>query len=248
MKKLFFIVPFIIGTLFINSYCSRLDQKEKKAQLKKVAEYKIKVAEPSGLAITKDRKYLWTVSDQNSSAYMITLNGKIIKSLKINALDLEAVTIINDTTIAVVSEISGEIIFVGYSGKELKRIKTSFSNKKNNGLEGITYDRKSKHFFVVKEKNPAVLTELDSKFNEISRKELKFANDYSGLELSAEANELWILSDENKSLYRCTLEGRVIESFRTSITQAEGVAIDSEANKIYVISDAEEKLYIFEKK
>lgn len=246
MKTKFTITFFAVILLLLNCNCTSADKKEKSRQLKQTASYKIKVAEPSGLTLTTDKKYLWTVSDQNSTAYLITLDGKIIKSLKVNAPDLEAVTVINDTTIAVVSEISGEIIFLGYSDKELKRVKTSFSNKENNGIEGIAYDRKSKHFIVLKEKNPAVLTEYDGKFKEISRKELKFASDYSGLELSAEANELWILSDENKSLYRCDLDGKVIESFKTSITQAEGIAVDSNGKKIYVVSDREEKLYVLE--
>lgn len=246
MKKLFFVIPFVITALFINAHCSRLDQKEKKGQLKKIAEYKVKIAEPSGLTITKDKKYLWTVSDQNSTAYLITLDGKIIKSLKVNAPDLEAVTIINDTTIAVVSESSGEIMFVGYSGKEQKRFSTSYINKNNTGLEGIEFDKKSDHFFIIKEKNPAYLIEYDKNFNELSRKELNFASDFSGVEFTAETNQLWIISDENKSLFLCNKKGDVIETYKVKITQIEGIAIDVKSRRIYFVSDKEEKLYIFE--
>lgn len=245
MRKIFTNIIFFTALLVLSTNCNPSDNKNKR-ELKQLAEYKIKVSEPSGLALTIDKKHLWTVSDQNKSAYMLTLDGKIVKSVKIDAVDLEGITIINDTTIAVVSERSGEIIFVGYSGKELNRFSTSHINKNNTGLEGIEYDKNSAHFFIIKEKNPAYLIEYDQKFNELSRKELKFASDYSGVELIAETNQLWIISDENKSLFLCNKKGEVIETYKVKITQIEGIAIDVKSKRIYFVSDIEEKLYIFE--
>ncbi len=245
MRKIFANIIFSTALLFLCTNCNQSDNKNK-GELKQLAEYKINVTEPSGLALTVDKKYLWTVSDQSRSAYMITLDGKIVKSVKIEAEDIEGVTVINDTTIAVVSERSGEIIFVGYSGKEQKRFSTSHINKNNTGLEGIEFDKKSGHFFIIKEKNPAYLIEYDKNFNELSRKELKYARDYSGVELTSETNQLWIISDENKSLFLCNKKGEVIETHKVKITQIEGIAIDVKSRRIYFVSDKEEKLYIFE--
>lgn len=246
MKTKFTIILFAITLLLLNYNCTSADKKEKSRQLKQTASYKIKVAEPSGLALTTDKKNLWAVSDQNSTAYMLTLDGKIVKSIKVAAPDLEGIAVINDTTIVVVSEITGEFIFVGYSGKEIKRAKTSYAEKKNVGLEAITYDVKSKHIFLVKEKNPGLLIELNNKLKEISAKELKFASDYSGLDFVPDTNELWIISDENKSIYRCETNGTIKESYKININQAEGIAVDSSGKKVYVVSDREEKLYVFE--
>lgn len=245
MKKIFANIIFFTALLFLSTNCNPSDNKNK-GELKQLAEYKINVTEPSGLALTIDKKHLWTVSDQSRSAYMLTLDGKIVKSVKIDAVDLEGITVVDDTTIAVISEISGEIIFVGYSGKEQKRFSTSHINKNNTGLEGIEFDKKSDHFFIIKEKNPAYLIEYDQKFNELSRKELNYASDFSGVEFTAETNQLWIISDENKSLFLCNNKGEVIETYKVKITQIEGIAIDVKSRRIYFVSDKEEKLYIFE--
>ncbi|MBI1937211.1 MAG: SdiA-regulated domain-containing protein [Ignavibacteriales bacterium] len=247
MKKFFYTFIILAPLVLVNIICLA-GKKEKQSELKIIAEYKLKVTEPSGLALTSDRKFLWTVSDQTSTAYMISLDGKIVNNIKINAPDLEGIAVVNDTTIAVVSEVTGEIIFMSYSGKEVKRVKTEFSNKDNNGLEGIAYNKSSKHVFVLKEKNPGLLIEYNNKLKQIRQTELKFADDYSSLDFTNETKEFWLTSDESKSIIRCSFDGKMKESYKMKITQMEGIAIDLKTKKIYVVSDAEEKLYVIELK
>ncbi len=57
--------------------------------------------------------------------------------------------------------------------------------------------------------------------------------------------ELWIVSDQSKTINKCTLTGDLIDSYSIGVLQAEGIAIAKD--KIYVVSDAEEELYIFKK-
>lgn len=214
--------------------------------LKIVYETKINVLEPSGLTLSSDGKNLWTISDENSCVYLLSFEGKILKSFEINAKDLEGITTINDSTIAVISELSSKIIFLSINGKELFRKQLFISSRINNGLEGIAYNKNNKHTYIVNEKNPTLLIEYDSLLNEVKRIKLDFAKDLSGLDYIEENNELWIISDESKLIAKCTIGGKVKESYSVNIQQIEGIAVDVKSKRIYLVSDKEEKLYILE--
>ncbi len=217
-----------------------------KQKLKLVSEYKLKAPEPSGLALTKDGKHLWIVSDHNSTVYLIALNGKIENKFVVNAEDLEGVAVVNDSTIAIISERSGEILLMKKSGIEITRKKLYFDGKNNLGPEGIAFNPKNKRYFVVKEKNPEILIELDENFKVVKRTNINFADDLSGLDFSLASNTLWIISDESKMIAKCSIDGVVLEKYKVRIDQIEGVAVDEVNKKIYIVSDKEEKLYVFE--
>jgi uncharacterized protein YjiK len=57
-----------------------------------------------------------------------------------------------------------------------------------------------------------------------------------------------LVSDESKSVAKCSSDGQLKEKYSIPIKQAEGIAVDYENKKIYVISDSEEKLYVLEMK
>ncbi len=215
-------------------------------KLKIVEEYRINVPEPSGLVLSYDKKKLWTVSDENSTVYLMSLHGKIEKYFKVDAEDLEGIAVIDENSIAVVSEQTNEIVILSNDGKELTRHKLSLKSKENTGLEGITYDSKAKRFFVVQEKKTKILVEYNSHFKEIKRKELDFAEDLSGLCYMVETNDLWIISDESKLIAKCTTDGKIKSWRNVSINQIEGVAVNPETKKIYLVSDKDEKLYVLE--
>jgi uncharacterized protein YjiK len=241
MKKILFVIIFLsINTLLV--FCSGTDNQK----LKITGEFKLKVPEPSGLALTKDGKHLWTVSDQNSTVYLISLKGKIEKKFVVNAEDLEGVEVINDSTLAVISERSGEILLLNKNGIEIARKKLAFDGKDNMGPEGISFNPKNNHYFIVKEKNPKILIELDEKFKEIKRTNIKFADDLSGLDFSSKLNSLWMISDESKMIAKCDVAGNILEKYKVRIEQIEGIAVDETNKKIYIVSDKEEKLYVLE--
>jgi uncharacterized protein YjiK len=243
MKRTLILILFIL-TNTILVFCGEY----KNEPFRIVKEYKINVPEPSDLALSIDGKSLWTVSDQNSTVYLISLSGKIEKSFTIDAEDLEGVTVINESTIAVVSERSNEIILLNTDGKEISRHNFGLRKKGNVGLEGITVNKSNEHVFVVKEKKPRLLIELDKKFNELNRKEINFVNDLSGLDYVENTNDLWIISDESKLVAKCSPDGTIKEKFNVNITQIEGIAVDVKSKKIYLVSDKEEKLYVLEMK
>ena len=239
MKNIFLLLAVILfNSLFI--YCGNGETQK----LKIVEEYKLRVPEPSGLALSADGKNLWTVSDQTSTVYMISFKGKIVNSFKVDAGDLEGVAVISDTSIAVVAERTREIIFINNNGKEFFRKKLLYDAYDNEGLEGVTINKNNEHIFIVKEKKPKVLIEFDKELKEVNRTKINFANDLSGLDFINETNDLWITSDESKLVAKCSTDGKVKEKYKVTIDQVEGIAVDTQSNVIYLVSDKEEKLYV----
>jgi uncharacterized protein YjiK len=86
---------------------------------------------------------------------------------------------------------------------------------------------------------------LRSDYSIISTYNLGFASDYSGIFYEREVNMLWIVSDQNKTINKCTVSGQLIKSYSVNVNKIEGIAIAN--NKIYVVSDTDGSLYIYNK-
>jgi uncharacterized protein YjiK len=205
----------------------------------------INVPEPSGLAFSYDKKYFWTVGDSDSRIYKLNLDGTVINSFIINGEDLEGVSVIDSIHLAVILERTREVVIVDTSGNEIKRRKFEIEGRLNEGLEGICFDPKTKDFYFLNEKNPGLLIKTDSSFNEIFRKEIKLAKDYSDIFFSNDDNTLWILSDESQKIIQTNLNGDIIKEFRIAVEQPEGLVVDYENKKVFVVSDKTEELYEF---
>ncbi len=203
----------------------------------------LSIPEPSGLAYDTLRNKLWSVSDETSRIYLLNINGEIIKSFEIPDEDLEGITLVNDSTLAVLSEEKRNVVFVSTSGDIIDRKHVYDNGIFNNGPEGIAYDTNNKIYWVANEKNPAMIIKYDSLFNEIERKEIDFVSDVSGLCYDYMDNSLWMISDEDKKLLKMDTEFKIIESYDINIIQLEGIAIDHQNKLIYLVSDNEEKLY-----
>jgi len=239
MKRILSILVFVVFNSLL-LFCGGNNK------LKSSQEYKLNIPEPSGLALSYDKNKLWTISDANSTVYLMSLQGKVEQSFSVDADDLEGITVIDENSIAVVSEQSGEVLILSNYGKLLSRHKVSLKSKKNTGLEGIAYDANAKRFFIANEKNPKLLIELNSKFEEIKKTKINFARDLSGLCYTAESDDLWIISDEDKLVAKCTVDGKIKTQRNVAITQIEGVAVDTQSKKIFLVSDKEERLYVLE--
>ncbi len=207
--------------------------------------YDIPVLEPSGLTLTYDQNGFWTVSDEDSSLYELNKYGKIIKRIKVNGFDLEGVTAIDEATLAIVLERTREVVILDTSGTEIKRVKLNLEGELNSGLEGITYNESTKHFYIVNEKDPPLLIELDGDLNEVRRDTIKFAADVSGIFYDENDNMLWILSDEDQMVIKTDMELNIITKFKISVIQPEGITVNSIGDRMYIISDREEKLSVF---
>ncbi len=207
--------------------------------------YDIPVPEPSGLTLASNQNRFWTVSDEDSSLYELDKFGKIIKRIKVNGFDLEGVTIIDEATLAIVLERTREVVVLDTSGTELQRVKINLEGELNSGLEGITYNESTKHFYIVTEKDPAFIIELDGDLNEVRRDTIKFAADVSGIFYDENDNVLWILSDEDKMVVKTDMELNIITKFKISVIQPEGITVNKKGDRMYIVSDREEKLSVY---
>ncbi len=239
------IISFVLIVSF--TYCKENNRpKNQKHPAEFLNSYKTKVPEPSDLALSYDRKAVWTVSDETNKAYLISFEGKILKTIKLKSEDPEGITVIDDTTLAVVFERKRTLVKITTKGKELER--KTFKELKgdlNSGLEGVTYNPNNKHFFMVNEKSPRLFIELDPDLNIIQKKEITYAKDYSGIFYDKEKDRLWIISDESSMIGQCDFEGNLIESFRVKVPQMEGIAVDHIAKRIYAISDLTGELFVY---
>jgi len=210
------------------------------------ASYKINVLEPSGLAINDSGTVLYTVSDNTSKVYTMTIAGEIIKTFNYEGDDLEGVSIYSGSKLLLAEERTKEIVVfdMGTGGYSKHRIDYK-NNDVNSGMEGVAFDHSNNTVFVLNEKNPGKLLRLRNDFTVLAEYDLNFADDYSGIFYDADSNQLWILSDQNNTISKCSLSGKLIKSFTINAVQAEGIAIAGDL--IYIVSDAEAKLYIYQK-
>ncbi len=214
--------------------------------LRYVGEYPLLIAEPSGLSLSRDKLSLWTASDEDGKIYQMTLEGKILRSFDSGMTDVEGIAVVDDGAIAVMSERSHMISIFTPEGKLLQSTEVAFDNADNDGPEGLEYDPVDQRFYVLKEKSPGQIIVLDHDLKEISRRQLKFARDYSSLSYEPERSHLWIMSDESNSITVMDLAMQMQTSYSTSILQQEGLALDYEKRRLYIVSDAKDMLYAYD--
>jgi uncharacterized protein YjiK len=241
-KPMFFII--LLLTIIITA-CRDGKRADNIETLKFSVAEQIPVPEPSGLVLSWDEKYFWVVSDENSRVYLLDSWGKVVKSFKVDGEDLEGITVIDEKTIAVVLERTREVVILDTSGVELKRTKLNLEGELNMGLEGITYDREGKRFYVLNEKKPRLLITLDENLEELSRDTLNFSKDVSGIHYDPVDDILWILSDESQSIYKTDLSGNPFQEFKIKVAQPEGITLNKARTRLYVVCDKTEKLYVF---
>jgi uncharacterized protein YjiK len=176
----------------------------------------------------------------------MTTKGDILQKFNYKGNDLEGVSTFTGDNLLLAEERTKEIVVFDMSTGNASKHKINYENNdKNSGIEGVTYNSIDGTIFILNEKDPGKLIRLRTDFSIIAEYKLDFASDYSGIFHDNTTNNLWIVSDQNKTINKCTLTGELINSYSISVTQAEGIAIAND--KIYVISDAEEKLYIYKK-
>jgi len=247
LKKFLYVV--LLGSLVVIS-CSDSNSDDgggdSKDDLKLLSTFDVAVSEPSGLAINSAGTVLYTVSDHTAQVYSLTTEGSVMQTFSYKGNDLEGVSTFKRNKLLLAEERTKDLVeFDMTTGTFLKHRINYKNNDENSGIEGVAYAENLNAIFILNEKNPGKLIRLRSDFSVSVEYDLTFASDYSGLFYDNDLKELWIVSDQNRTLNKCTLKGVLIESYSIKVTQAEGIAIAN--NKIYVISDAEEKLYIYAK-
>lgn len=244
MKLYFFVIAILISIFLLPSCKSKSGNHAERIKYK--SGRSISVPEPSGLDLTYDKKGFWTVSDETSTIYKLDSDGNVVKTIKVKGFDLEGVTTVSDTTIAVILERTREVLLLDTSGNEIKRKDLGLRGEANSGLEGITYIPESGHFYLLNEKKPSMLIELGPQFDIINIDTLNFSKDVSGIFYDKENKCLWILSDENQLIVTTDMHGNVKEKMGISIVQPEGITIAPDGKRIYIVSDNKEAMYVYE--
>ena len=239
-------ISLLITALFLITIisCKEKEQLPKKT-LTYIGAHAISVPEPSGLAMTHDNKGFWTVSDETSTIYRLDNEGIVVQTIIVEGFDFEAITLIDDTTLVILQERTREMVFLDTSGTELKRIKLDLEGELNSGPEGIAFNPKNRHFYILNEKKPSLFIELDEQLNIIRKDTLKFCKDVSGLYFDEENQILWMLSDESQLVIKTDLNGKLLEKIEITIPQPEGITLSEDGRNLYIVSDNKETLYVF---
>ena len=233
----------IIAVLFS---CNKTESSIEKPILELVNKYAIDIDEPSGLDLSLDNMSLWTVCDKYGKIHQLDLTGQILKEISIPGNGFEGITLdLDGQSFWIAQESQGELLQIDTLGNEIQTFAITNVRSASGGLEGITINSTNNHLFLLKEKDPGVLIELNVDLETMMFKRIYFAQDFSGMDYAELTDELWIVSDQEKKVYRCDLNGNVLMSFPINVDKAEGIAVDSENNLIYIVSDSADILYIY---
>jgi uncharacterized protein YjiK len=236
----------IIGLLFVIAACNDSSEYETKEDLELLSSFGVNVAEPSGLAINDTGTILYTVSDNTNKIYKISTTGNVLQTFNYVGNDLEGVSTYTKNKLLVAEERTKEIVSFDMTTNQVAKHKIAYDNSDaNSGIEGVAYNSDDGTIFMINEKDPGLLLHLRSNFSILSEYNLDFASDYSGIFCDKQDKNLWITSDQNKTINKCNLTGKLLNSYSINVTKVEGIAVTS--TEIYVISDATAKLYIFKK-
>jgi len=246
MQQLFKYILSILFFIVIISSCSENEVIPINDELELISKYKLDVLEPSGLAIDDSGNILYTVSDNSNMIYKLNTQGDILKIYDYEGNDLEGVSVYSSNILLVAEERTKEIVRYDLVKNTAVKNRINYENhEENSGIEGVAYNSNDGTTFILNEKDPGLLMRLRNDYSIITTYNLDFASDYSGIFYEREVNILWIVSDQNKTINKCTVSGQLIKSYSVNVNKIEGIAIAD--NKIYVVSDTDGTLSIYNK-
>lgn len=145
---------------------------------------------------------------------------------------LNAITILTiDDAATTVSKSSGRTIAMG------------LGDLLNAGIEGLTYDAARRCFYAVKEYQPEGIYRItDNGSNVVTElfpadRVSTLCEDLSDVFYDATSDHLFILSDISQLIVECTLDGTVVGTRATSLSQAEGVTLSTARDELFVIGE-----------
>lgn len=223
------------------------DEPKVNEKLNLLAFFPLSIHETSGLSAFEGKNRFLTVSDTTGEVYVISDEGILEKTLPFNGGNLEGVCYDKDSSwIYLVDENKSKVICIDTMGN----LKTDFEIVVDrlfdkHGLEGIAINKQKQRFYVINEQSPGRLYTLDLEGMKLDSTELNFAEDYSGLCYDAFQDQIWILSDQSKTLSRCSLKGEALQSWDTGVKNGEGLVVNSQAHLVYIVTDSQSSFYSF---
>ncbi|MBU0591167.1 SdiA-regulated domain-containing protein, partial [Candidatus Micrarchaeota archaeon] len=214
-------------------------------------------ADQSGLAYSPTTDTVYSVRNSVGAINELYRNGTMKREITTSGFqDIEAITFLNHSggydwfaiteeqkqtfSIIKIDATTSRILFADSINYDL-----GLGHSPNNGLEGITYDHRRGVFYIAKEKLPMALYRVDVSSGSpvvttLFDAESVFrgiANDLSDIYYDKNTDNLFILSHQSNKLMQVKLDGTLVNSFRVSLIQAEGVTFDTKGDTLWVMSE-----------
>jgi uncharacterized protein YjiK len=219
----------------------------------------------SGLTYNPDTNTLFAVINNPEQLLELTLEGEVIRKMALAGFhDTEGLTYLGEGRFAVTEESRRSIVIIdSLDGVEVlerdmyRSIAIPFAfTKRNRGFEGITVDRQTGSLYVVNEKRPRSLLQIDGLLDS-TQISINFSTpwdlesrslgktDLAGLQFLSQTNHLLILSEESKRVTEVDTEGNAYgyldlgrgdAGLQEEVEQPEGVTVDAQGN-IYILSE-----------
>jgi uncharacterized protein YjiK len=242
-RFLFFILVGIAGVC-----CNKQKSTESdfpRIELQLISVKVLPFTEPSGIAFSESMQKMWIVSGGDQHIYMLDTAGNVEKKLSYTGIDLEGISFdATDSTLWIVDEGTKEVVHLDRKGNVLFRKIVEYTTLPNKGPEGITLG-KNHEIYIVNEREPGILFELDSTYSLSKSYQLNFALDYSDISYDLSTDSFFILSDESGAFYQWNKQQGVINVYPLPNMKNEGIAYNRQRNLFYIVNDETAELYFF---
>ena len=219
-----------------------------KGELELINQFDLNITEPSSLSFGSTKSTLLIVSDNSNQVYETDLQGNVIRELPFIGNDLEGVTYNPDEDlIAVTEERRREVVLLDYeTGNEQARYHINVEvGSENSGLEGISYSKNNRAYYLVNESLPGEQIVWNPQFDIINSIALSFADDYSAIFVDTKNALLWIVSDQSQAMYKTDYNANVLKEYPLGDSKFEGITIDVDNSLLYLVNDKTFELSIY---
>ena len=230
----------------------------------------------SGLTFRPESRSLFLVINSPTRMVEIDLQGKVKRSIRLAGFeDTEGVAYLGRDRFGILDESRRHLCVIhlektarSIKFSDLKRVENTGPPEQggwyllvdpkptpNVGLEGLSFDKQNRRFFIVKEKNPRKFFHVTlgpdknsvPTIDEPWKGRLKHLaqKDLSGVHFHSATKQLLIMSHESRNIVQCSLDGRPVArlslaagsaGLKRDIPQAEGIAMD-DRQTLYVLSE-----------
>lgn len=190
-------------------------------------------------------EYFWICGGGTQKIYKTDLQGNILQELSYKGKDIEGICYDRrDASLWIVEERLRDVVHLDLRGKEIGRIHVNAPGKGNKGLEGITIDRDG-NLWVINEKKPASLFEIDASGNPKKMYRMKYTDDISDAAYDINSDTFYILSDESACFFTWNTERGLIKKFFLPRDKFEGITVNSKTKTINIVNDADSSMLIY---
>lgn len=217
----------------------------------------------SGLTYNPETDSLFAVTNNPEQLFEISLDGRILRTIPLHGFeDTEDVTYLGNGQLAILEERRRTIVIIdlpldtnSLTLAHQRQLRMPGEGTENNGFEGLTINPLTKQLYIVNEKNPRQLWQVDgfvdntgsiSISNPVDLEQKTYGNtDLSGVFFDTHSDNLLLLSHESKQLTSINMLGQVSSQLRLKrgyagltedIAQPEGITIDSH-NTLHILGE-----------